>query len=447
MTERASKKGIWSWMLFDWAGQPFHTLVITFIFAPYFANTLFDDKAAGQSAWGFLVAIAGILVAFSAPVVSSIAEKTGPRKPWLFAFGALFSAGAYGLWWAAPGMESYTIVYISFIAAFVGAEYIIVFANAMLPDLVPAEDVGRLSGYGWALGYLGGLITLVLYLLLISTAPGEETTLAGMAPIFGLDTALGEPARASGPISALWFIVFAIPLFLFTPDRRKGTSKAEAVEETTSGLKESLSLIGKKAELWMFFLSSLLYRDGLAVLYSFGAIYSAGVLDWGAFELGVFGIAAITAGIFGAWFGGWMDGRKGPMPVVLFSIFVLLLVSIVVLTITKESVLMIPVEAGSNWPNIAFFLCGAGIGAAGGSMQASSRTLVVEFMRGKLSMNQAFGVYAMAGKSTAFIGPLLVASVTAATGSPRAGISLIVLMFLPALVLLLTANKRAKASA
>ncbi len=447
MTERASKKGIWGWMLFDWAGQPFHTLVITFIFAPYFANSLFDDKAAGQSAWGFLVAIAGLLVAFTAPVIGSIAEKTGPRKPWIFAFGALFAAGSFGLWWAAPGMESYMIVYIAFIAAFVGAEYIIVFSNAMLPDLVPQEDVGRLSGYGWALGYVGGVVILIVYLLFISTAPGEDTTLIGLSPAFGLDSATGEPARAAGPISALWFIVFAIPLFLFTPDRRKDVTNKDAVVENTAGLMDSLKLIGAKSELWMFFLSSLLYRDGLAVLYSFGAIYSAGVLGWGAFELGIFGISAAIAGALGAWFGGWMDGRKGPMPVVLFSIFMLLLVSIVVLTITKESVLMIPVEDGSIWPNIAFFLCGAGIGAAGGSMQASSRTLVVEFMRGKLSMNQAFGVYAMAGKSTAFIGPLLVASVTAATGSPRAGISLIVLMFLPALILLVAANKRAKASA
>lgn len=443
MTEPASKKGIWAWMLFDWAGQPFHTLVITFIFAPYFANSLFDDKATGQSTWGFLVAIAGVLVAVTAPFMGAIADRTGPRKPWIFVFGLLNVVGCIGLWWAIPGSESLLWVYLAFIAAFVGAEYIIVFSNSMLPDLVEREDVGRLSGYGWALGYVGGVVILIIYLLFISTAPGSDTTLIGLSPAFGLDSATGEPARASGPISAIWLIVFAIPLFLFTPDTRTDKPLKAAMGEEATGLRQSWNMIKGHSELWMFFLSSLLYRDGLAVLYSFGAIYSAGVLDWGAFELGIFGISAAIAGALGAWFGGWMDGRKGPMPVVVFSISVLLVVSIVVLTITKESVLFVPVAEGSIWPNIAFFLCGAGIGAAGGSMQASSRTLVVDFMRGKLPMTEAFGIYAMAGKSTAFIGPMLVATITALTDSPRAGISLVAVLFLPSLVLLLQARKKA----
>ncbi len=442
MTERASKKGIWSWMLFDWAGQPFHTLVITFIFAPYFASTLFATEAEGQSVWGFLVGFAGILVAISAPFLGAAADKTGPRKPWVFAFSALFAVGSFGLWWAAPGAESLIWVYIAFIAAFIGAEYMIIFTNSMLPDLVPRAEVGKLSGYGWALGYVGGVLILIVYLALISTAPGSDTTLIGISPILGLDPALGEPARASGPISAIWFVVFAIPFFLFTPDSRKDTSLKGAVEEGVGGIKDTLRKLRAYPQLWMFFLSSMLYRDGLVVLYSFGAIYSAGVLGWGSFELGIFGIAAAVAGAFGAWGGGWWDGKKGPMPVVQTSILALLLVSIAVLTITKTSVLLMPVPEGSSLPNIAFFLCGAVIGAAGGAMQASSRTLVVRFVDGKLPMTEAFGIYAMAGKATAFIGPILVGVVTAATDSQRAGISPVVILFLLGIILLWAAKKR-----
>ena len=447
MAERASKKGIWGWMLFDWAGQPFHTLVITFIFAPYFASTLFADGATGQSVWGLLITISGLLVAVSAPFLGAMADRTGPRKPWVFGFSTLFVIGATGLWWAVPGAESYTMIYIAFIIAFIGAEYMIIFTNSMLPDLVPREEVGRLSGFGWALGYVGGVLILLIYLAFISTTPGSDTTLIGMQPILGLDPAMGEPARASGPISALWFILFAIPFFLFTPDIRKDTKLKSAVEEGVGGLRDTLGKLKKYPHLWMFFLSSMLYRDGLVVLYSFGAIYSAGVLGWGSFELGIFGIAAAIAGALGAWVGGWVDGRKGPMPVVTFSIWMLMLVSITVLTITPETVLFIPVAEGSPWPNIAFFICGGAIGAAGGAMQASSRTLVVEFVAGKISMAEAFGIYAMAGKATAFIGPMLVTIVTAITQSQRAGISPVVALFFFGIILLAMANRRAKASA
>ncbi|MCF6272740.1 MAG: MFS transporter [Rhodobacteraceae bacterium] len=440
MAAQASKKGIWSWMLFDWAGQPFHTLVITFIFAPYFVSTLFSDQATGQSTWAFLIGFAGILVAISAPFLGAAADRSGLRKPWVLGFGALFVAGSVGLWWAVPGSESLIWVYVAFIAAFIGAEFMIIFTNSMLPDLVARKDIGRLSGSGWALGYAGGVLILLVYLAFISTAPGSDTTLIGISPILGLDPALGEPARASGPISALWFVVFAIPFFLFTPDSR---STAARPVKKTGGLRETIAKIRQYPQLWMFFLSSMLYRDGLVVLYSFGAIYSAGVLGWGSFELGIFGIAAAIAGALGAWGGGWVDGRRGPMPVVQFSITMLLLVSIAVLMITRESVLFFPVGPDSAAPDIAFFICGAVIGAAGGAMQASSRTLVVLFVDGKIPMTEAFGIYAMAGKATAFIGPILVGVVTFLTSSQRAGISPVVALFLFGILLLWAAKKRA----
>ncbi len=447
MTERASKKGIWGWMLFDWAGQPFHTLVITFIFAPYFASELFfASDAEGQATWGYLVAFGGILVAFSAPILGGIADRSGPRKPWVFGFGALFFVGSYGLWWAVPGMPNLYWIYLSFLAAFIGAEYIIVFTNSILPDLVPREEVGKISGYGWAIGYVGGVLVLFVMLLFMVTPPGESVTILGNAPIFGLDAAKAEGYRAAGPLSAIWFVVFAIPFFLFTPDRRTDVPLGKAAVAGATGLRAMWKKIKPHPEIWMFFGASLLYRDALVVLYSFGAIYASGALGWGQMDLLTFGIVAALAGALGAWIGGWVDGRKGSMPVVTFSIIALLLVTVAVLSITKDSVLLMPVAEGSNLPTIAFIICGAVIGAAGGSMQASSRALVVEFVNGKLTMTEAYGIYAMAGKATAFVGPFLVAVVTTLSDSNRIGLTPIIPILLMGYIVLVMARKRLAAA-
>ncbi|NOR63002.1 MAG: MFS transporter, partial [Rhodobacteraceae bacterium] len=375
-----------------------------------------------------------------------IADRSGPRKPWVFGFGALFFIGSYGLWWAEPGMSNLYWIYLAFLAAFIGAEYIIVFTNSILPDLVPREEVGKISGYGWAVGYVGGVFALVVMLLFMVTPPGESLTILGNAPIFGLDADKAEGYRAAGPLSAIWFVVFAIPFFLFTPDRRTDVPVGKAAVAGATGLRAMWQQIKPHPEIWMFYGASLLYRDALVVLYSFGAIYASGALGWGQMDLLIFGIVAAIAGALGAWIGGWVDGRIGSMPVVTFSIIALLLVTVAVLTITKDSVLMMPVEEGSNLPTIAFIICGAVIGAAGGSMQASSRALVVEFVSGKLTMTEAYGIYAMAGKATAFVGPFLVAVVTTLSDSNRIGLTPIIPILLVGYFVLVMARKRLAAT-
>ena len=237
-------------------------------------------------------------------------------------------------------------------------------------------------------------------------------------------------------------MIFAIPFFLFTPDRRTNVPVGKAAVAGATGLRAMWQKVKPHPEIWMFYGASLLYRDALVVLYSFGAIYAKGALDWSQMDLLIFGIVAAIAGALGAWIGGWVDGRKGSMPVVTFSIITLLLVTVAVLTITKDSVLMMPVAEGSSLPTVAFIICGAVIGAAGGSMQASSRALVVEFVSGKLTMTEAYGVYAMAGKATAFVGPFLVAVVTTLSDSNRIGLTPIIPILIIGYIVLVMARKR-----
>lgn len=445
---RAPKRGIWGWMLFDWAQQPFHTLIITFVFAPYFAAAVAPDAARGQELWGYSTGIGGLLIALSSPVLGAIADASGPRKPWIFAFSILGVIGCWALWFAVPGMENLTFVLLAIALAVFGMEFAAVFNNAMMPTLVPRSELGRLSGSAWGLGYLGGLITLVLVLGFLSASPETGRTLLGFEPLFGLDPAMREGDRSSGPLTALWYVVFVLPMFLFTPDVKRKPSVSGAVKEGLSQLGKTLRRLPGERSYFSFLMSSMFYRDALNALYAFGGIYAAGVLGWSIIQIGIFGILANITGAAGAWLGGRADQRYGPKVVVSWSILILTFCCLLVISTTQTQVLFITVAdaaGGSGLPDITFYVAGALIGAAGGAIQAASRTLLVDQVdRDKVT--EAFGLYALSGKATTFIGPLAIAFATAffaqeAFGlstqeAQRLGVTPIIVLFMIGLVLL-----------
>lgn len=431
----AARRGAFAWMLFDWANQPFQTLVVTFVFAPYFAATVVGDPVRGQALWGTATAIGGVVVAILAPLLGALADRTGARKRWVLAASLPYVLGALCLWAAVPGMADPTPVLLAFVLAFLGSELGTVFTNAMLPDLGPRSEIGRISGSGSALGYFGGVVSLVVVLLLLVPVPGGSLTLAGIPPILGLDPAAGEPARATGPLTALWYVAFAAPFFLLTPDtpaRRVARPVATAVADVA----HTFRVAARNRSFFAFLAASMIYRDALAALFTFGGIFAAGVLGWGLFQLGVFGIVAATVATAGAWVGGRADRAYGPLPVVVACCTALALLSVAVLLTTRESVLGVPVAPGSRLPDQAFMAIGALIGAAGGALQAASRTLVVLQAEGRVAPAQAFGLFALSGRVTAFIGPAAIATTTALTGSQRLGVAPVILLFLIGLGLL-----------
>ncbi len=437
---RTSKKGIWGWMLFDWAAQPFHTLILTFIFAPYFAAQVAPNAVDGQAWWGYAVGIGGIIIAVLSPVLGAIADATGPRKPWIFAFVVMAVFGSFSLWFVTPAADGDLIFWglTVLVLALAGFEFAAVFNNAMMPDLVPREELGRLSGNAWALGYVGGLICLVAMLLLMVANPETGKTLAGIAPIFGLDPSMAEGERASGILTAIWVMIFVIPLFMFTPDTVKPTKVAGAISKGLRELGQTLRSLPKNRSLFAYLGSSMLYRDALNGLYTFGGIYAAGVLGWAVIQVGIFGILAAITGTIGAWVGGNMDDRFGPKPVVVVSLLILTLASILIITTDQTHVLFMQVgtlENKSNLPDLMFYACGGLIGAGGGSIQAASRTLLVDQAEpGR--MTEAFGLYALSGKATSFIAPLSIGVMTATFGSQQIGVTPIIVLFMLGLVLL-----------
>lgn len=436
MAEVSARKRIWGWWFFDWASQPYNTLLLTFVFAPY-VKELLGDGSTAQAAWGYGVGAAGLLIALLAPVLGAIADRAGGRMGFIWLFSALYVIGAWGLWYAAPGDFNLALIMLLFGLGLIGMEFATIFTNAMLPDLGPREEMGRISGTGWALGYVGGVLALAIMLLLFAESAETGKTLIGIEPILGLDSETREGTRAVGPFTALWYVLFMIPFFLWVrePKRQATETMRQAVRAALPELRVTLRHLPESRSLFAYLGSSMFYRDALNGMYVFGGIYAAGVLDWSVVDVGIFGILAAIAGAVFAWIGGRADTRFGPKPVIVACVLILTGVALAVVFVSRDSVVGIPVAPESRFPDIAFYVLGATIGAAGGALQSASRTMMVRQAR-PARMTEAFGLYALAGKATSFIAPLSIGLVTDLTGSQQMGITPLIVLFLIGLLLL-----------
>ncbi len=429
-----ARKRIWGWFFFDWASQPYNTLLLTFIFGPYVKEILGDGTAA-QSAWGFGIGAAGIVIALLAPVLGAMADTSGNRLRWIWLFSGLYVVGAFGLWWAVPDNFNLVLILTLFAVGLIGMEFATIFTNSMLPDLGHHDDIGRISGNGWAFGYLGGLVSLVIMLLFFAESASTGKTLIGLDPIFGLDAAQREGTRLVGPLTAVWYAVFMIPFFLFVRDPKRTRPSAGATAVALSGLARTIRALPRSPSLFSYLASSMLYRDALNGIYVFGGIYAAGVLDWSVVDTGKFGILAIITGALFAWIGGRADSRLGPKPVIVAGVVVLTVVAVCIVFVSRNSVFGIAVGDSSALPDIAFYVLGATIGAAGGALQSASRTMMVRQANPE-RITEAFGLYGFAGKATSFVAPISIGVVTYWTGSQQLGVTPLIALFLVGLILL-----------
>jgi UMF1 family MFS transporter len=437
------RSAVISWIFFDWAAQPYFTLITTFVFAPYFATHVASDPASGQSLWGFATAAAGLLIALLSPVLGAIADASGRRKPWIAAFGALLVVGASLMWFGRPGDPGVIVpLLFAYGLATIGAEFATVFNNAMMPTLVPPNQIGRLSGTGWATGYVGGILSLILVLGFLAASPETGRTLFGFTPLFGLDPVTHQGDRISGPLTGIWFIVFVLPMFLLTPDYPARRRIGDALREGLIGLRQTLAELPQQKSLAAFLLANMIYTDALVSLFAFGGIYAAGTFGWNTIQIGSFGIILAIAGTLGAWLGGKLDDKLGPKRVIAGSMLLLLFAIMAILLVDKDRILFItvapPVPGGALFAasaERAYLLLGCLIGAAGGPLQAASRTLLIR-LAPQDRIAQYFGLFALTGKVTSFVGPLLIGAITAVTASQKAGMAVLVLFFVAGLALL-----------
>jgi UMF1 family MFS transporter len=423
--------------MFDWAAQPHFTLITTFVFAPYFAARVAETPVAGQALWGYATGAAGLAIAVFSPILGAVADAGGRRKPWVAVFSFLLIIGAASLWFAAPGVPAaVTIALVGFAVATIGAEFATVFTNAMMSDLVDESRLGRLSGTGWAIGYAGGLLSLVLVLGFLVANPESGRTLLGIAPVLGLDPATFEGDRASGPFTALWYAVFVLPLFLFTPDNERRLRLRLASRVGIGKLRKTLLSLRRHSNVALYLLSHMIYADGLVALFAFGGIYAAGTFGWVSFELGLFGILLTITGTVGALIGGRLDDRYGPKPVIAGALLLLILASVAILSIDPTHVGFIvevaPAAEGdglfASTGEKVYLALGALIGALAGPLQSASRSLMARIAPAGRA-TEFFGLYALSGRVTSFAGPLAVGALTAVSASQRIGISVLVVFF------------------
>lgn len=425
---RAGFAGRFSWALYDFANQPFFTLIVTFLFAPYFASHVIGDPVEGQTLWGWAEAAAGAAIAILSPALGAIADKAGRRKPWIAACTVIGAVLMACLWFAEPGAAHRAWAILAAIAvATVALEVSIVFNNAMLPDLGPEAEMGRLSGFGWGLGYLGGLLALGLMLILFILPD---------TPAFGLNRAAHEPDRLSGPFSAAWLVLFILPFFLFTPDKPSSALPVrQAARQGLAALWRTLLQARRHREVFLYLAARMLYNDGLAAIFAFGGIYAAGRFGWGATELGLFGVVIIVFSMAGAFAGGPLDDRFGSKPVIVVSILGAALALIGILLIEPA------VETGGlkTDPERLMLALAALLGSFAGPMQAASRTFLARLAPPDM-IAEFYGLYALSGKATAFAAPLAIGVVTSASGSQTQGVAVVLAFFAAGLILLLAVS-------
>jgi MFS transporter, UMF1 family len=425
-----SKGGKFGWAMFDWANQPFFTLITTFIFAPYFVSFVVGDAVRGQVLWGYTQSFAGVAIALAAPFLGSIADAGGRRKPWIGMFTALGVIASCALWYATPAADAGGLVLTMamIVVATIAVEFAIVFNNAMLPSLTGERHIGMLSGFGWGLGYVGGLIALVIVLLGFSLPE---------VPLFGIDKAAHEHDRLVGPLSGLWFAVFVIPLFVLTPDTAsRGLRPLAAVRLGVGTLLETLRALPRYRNIALYLVARMFYYDGQSAIFAFGGIYAAGLFGWTTTELGLFGIILIVFAAVGAFVGGWLDDRLGSKRFIALAVVGLILSTLGVVSISDGRAFFF-MDVGMPSPGSGLFASEAEriflaitvvLALCGGPAQAASRTMLARLAPDAM-MGEFFGLYALSGKATAFMAPLAVAVLTDAFQSQRAGIS-VVLVFL-----------------
>lgn len=409
-----------SWVLHEWACQPFFSLVVIFLFAPYFVGHLAADPVSGQPLWGYAHALAGLAIMFLAPLMGAIADAGGPRKPWILACTLVACLGCCALWLAVPGASPLAVLAAVALAS-VAIECLFVLANAMLPSISSRARIGVLSGAGVAMGQLAGIVALA-----------AVVACAGPA----------EAGRLSGPVAGAWLAVFMLPLLLFVPDRRRcRVARMDAVGAGIGRLVASITGLRRRRNVFTFLVARVLFHAGLNIVYLFGGILAAAVFSWEARELVAYGVLATLFAATGAAAGGLADRHLGARSTLVAALLLAVISFLVMLSCERDRAFFVPlpapVDAGllATAAERAFLGAAAMFGFAAGAAMAASRALFARIAPAD-QLAGFFGLYAFSAHATAFVGPLVVGLATTASANQKLGLLVAVPLLLCGTLLL-----------
>jgi len=416
----ASPIGQLSWALYEWARNPYYILVNIYVFAPYFTNVVVGDPVRGQELWAYTSSVGGLILALLGPIFGAIADAGGRRKPWLIVVTLLGAPAMAGLWYARPGLgENVTPILVDLIVIGVLFDLSVIFHNAMLPSLAPRDRIGALSGLSLALGNVAGVI---LFLFVLFAWIWAEH------PLFGLDNESYEPARAIGMLSGLWFAIFALPLFLLTPDHAgSGLGPVAAARKGLKTLWGTVVKLRRYRNVALFVVARMFYNDGFGIILVFTGIYAAGIFGWGVTMLTIYGIALSTVAGIESWVAGLIDDRLGSRKALLLSLVGGVIANLITVSISAHSIFFVDVSDAKiflnlSLPECVFYLNSFFSALSVVTALASSRTMMARLAPPEM-VGEFFGLFALSGSATAFMGPLAVATLTGWFHSQRAGLA------------------------
>ena len=421
-----SRRLLWAWKLFDWAAQPYFTLIATFLFPPFFVSALAVDQTDGQILWGWTVAIASLSVAILSPVIGHYSDKRRTIKPAFIAAITVAITSSFAIWYCIPGKPQSTyIASVAFIIATIGFEISTSLNNAMLPAIASDSNKEDLAWSGWALGSLSGLVVLFLFLGTLLIAPfniGHNNVIQITAD---------DIVRFVGPFTSIWFAVFCIPIIFQYKDK---SNTREQIGEFSKIYSEN-----KKYPRGYLF-ASMLLNDGLTALFAFGTIYAAAVFKWSLSKLLLLAIILTAAGYFGVIIGKLSEKRYGSRAIALFASAAILFAGVFVLGLERNQIFtMDAAELNGfllkNTSELAFVMLSIVIGGGSAVLQSALRVMYLQYV----SINNAaksFGLFAFSGKATTFIGPILVALAIDHFQNIKAGMTAVLILIGAGVVLL-----------
>jgi len=413
------KRTIFSWSIYDFANQPFTTIILTFVYSTFFVDFIAPSGEEGAVMWGRAITISSIIVAMISPIMGALADYGGYRKLFLIFWTWVCIVFSFLLYYPLQGQVFLALLF--FCIANIGFEMGGVYLNAYLPGIAPKDKIGRISGYGWSFGYIGGLLALGICFILFIRPENPSIPLID----YTLNKESGEHIRIINMLIAVWFAIFSIPTFLFVKDSQKSKKiTKEIVINAFKNLSFTFQEILKYKNILKFLFARLVYNDALITIFAFGGIYAKEVFDFTFNDIFLFGIVLnITAGL-GAFLLGFLDDVLGGKKIIQISNVGFVLACILAVA-----------APGFDSGKSLFWVAGILIGICSGPNQAASRSLMAR-MTPKNKENEFYGFFAFSGKATAFIGPFLFSSIVAITGDLRYGVALVGILFFIGMILL-----------